>query len=107
MCAISNLAAVEWRQPGRMTKNGDPHRLHLHPLALDILRLRHDAAGNPAVGLVFPAPESGGPLDTFSNLKEMLAEAAGLNGWAWHDFRRSFATALGEARFSETVPMPC
>ncbi len=98
-----DLAAAEWRQAGRVTKNGFPHRLHLHPLALNILRVRHDAAGDPAGGLVFPAPESGRPLNTFSNLKEMLAEAVGLNGWTWHDFRRSFATALGEARLSETV----
>ncbi len=26
-----------------------------------------------------------------------------LTGWTWHDFRRSFATALGEAGYPETV----
>jgi len=26
-----------------------------------------------------------------------------LTGWTWHDFRRSFATALGEAGIPETV----
>jgi integrase len=36
-------------------------------------------------------------------MKEMLSEAAGLTGWTWHDFRRSFATALGETGISETV----
>lgn len=97
------LAAAEWRQPSHMTKNRDPHRLHLHRLALDILNDRHAAAGKPSSGLVFPAPESGKPVDTFSDLKEVLAEAAGLNGWTWHDFRRSFATALGEAGIPETV----
>jgi integrase len=33
-----DLAAAEWRQPGRLTKNRNPHRLHLHALALDVLR---------------------------------------------------------------------
>ena len=33
----------------------------------------------------------------------MLDAAAKLTGWTWHDFRRSFATALGEAGISEAV----
>ena len=98
-----DLVAAEWRQPGKLTKNHQPHRLHLHPLARAILEARYEAAGNPNEGLVFPAPESGKPIDTFSDLKQMLADGAGLSGWTWHDFRRSFATALGEAGVSEVV----
>jgi integrase len=30
-------------------------------------------------------------------------EGAALNGWTWHDFRRSFATALGEAGIPEAA----
>ena len=98
-----DLAAAEWRQPGKLTKNRDPHRLHLHPLALNILYDRHAAAGQPRTGLVFPAPVSGKPVDSFSVLKQTLSEMAALTGWTWHDFRRSFATALGEAGIPETV----
>ena len=98
-----DLDAAEWRQPGHMTKNRDAHRLHLHPLALGILRQRHEEAGKPKVGLVFRAPQSGKALDVFTNVKNVLADKAGLTGWTWHDFRRSFATALGEAGVSETV----
>lgn len=98
-----DLRAAEWRQPGRLTKNGDPHRLHLHPLALAILKTRHEAAGVPKFGLVFPAPFSGKPVDTFSEMKERLTVVAGINCWTWHDFRRSFATALGEAGIPEAV----
>ena len=47
-----DLAAAEWRQPGHMTKNRDPHRLHLHALRLDVLRARH--AGNRRQGLGVP-----------------------------------------------------
>jgi integrase len=98
-----DLNAAQWRQPGRLTKNRDPHRIHLHRLALAILATRHDAAGKPNAGLVFPAPASGKPVDTFSDMKERLTEAAGLDHWTWHDFRRSFATALGEAGIPEVV----
>lgn len=97
-----NLPAREWTQPGAMTKNGDPHRLHLPPLAMEVLQRRHEAAGAPAAGLVFPAPLSGKEVDTFSDMKEALS-AVVPGAWRWHDFRRSFATALGEAGVSETV----
>jgi integrase len=101
-----DLDAAEWRQPSHMTKNRQAHRLHLHSLAVDVLRERRKAtAGN---GLVFPAPRSGSVLTTFSAIKAALDEAIGkhgnaLTGWTWHDTRRSFATALGEAGVSETV----
>lgn len=98
-----DLAAGVWTQPGVLTKNGDPHRLHLHPLARGILIARHKAMGEPRAGRVFPAPKSGKAVDTFSALKEALARATGLHAWRWHDFRRSFATALGEAGFAEPV----
>jgi integrase len=105
-----DLAAAEWRQPSHMTKNRDPHRLHLHVLAQDVLRARQTATGGK--GLVFPAPVSGGVVDTFSDIKAELVEATKLgggeqglelDGWTWHDFRRSFATALGEAGVPEAV----
>lgn len=98
-----DLAAAEWRQPGHMTKNRDQHRLHLHPMALGILQQRYEAAGRQTAGLVFPAPQSGKALNVFSDLKGALADKAGLTGWTWHDFRRSFATALGEAGIPEVV----
>lgn len=127
-----DVAAAEWRQPGQMTKNREPHRLHLHSLALDVLKARRLAlaedqakgdpakvarilaAGQPRSGLVFPAPVSGRPIDTFSDIRETLVAAlerqgreggrnALLEDWRWHDFRRSFATALGEASIPEPV----
>lgn len=86
-----------------MTKNRDAHRVHLHPLALDILLKRHEAAKRPSRGLVFPAPTSGKAVDTFSDMKAKLVEAARVDGWRWHDFRRSFATLMGEAGIAEPV----
>ncbi len=96
-----SLDAAEWRQPGRLTKNRDPHRLHLNDLALQVLRERR--AATTGKGLIFPAPKSGKVVDTFTELKATLAKASDLAGWTWHDFRRSFATALGEAGIPESV----
>jgi integrase len=98
-----DLNAGTWAQPDKLTKNGDPHRFHLPALALDILRARHVAAGEPKAGLVFPAPKAKKPLSTFSAINAELDTLSGLTGWAWHDLRRSFATALGEAGFAEAV----
>lgn len=98
-----DLDGAEWRQPGQVTKNGDPHRLYLHPLALELLRARWTAAGRSRKGLVFPGPRKGQPLQNFSDIKEALADAAGLTGWRWHDFRRSFATAVAETGTAEAV----
>jgi integrase len=99
-----DLASATWSQPGHLTKNRESHRLHLHPLALEILRLRREAAGKPASGLVFPAPRSSKAITTFSAIRGALREAAPeLVGWRLHDMRRSFATALGEAGVSETI----
>ncbi len=101
------LDAAEWKQPGKLTKNGEPHRLHLHPLALDLLRRRWADAGKPRAGLVFPSPEAGRPVQTFSDMKAALDKASGLTGWRWHDFRRSFATALAENGTPEAVADAC
>lgn len=114
-----DLAGATWTIPGAHAKNRDPHRLHLHQLALATLRARWEVVGRPARGLVFPAPVSGKVVDTFTDMKARLdraaaahaqqeADAAGeppahLPAWRWHDFRRSFATALGEAGVAEAV----
>jgi integrase len=99
-----DLRSSTWSQPGHLTKNRDAHRLHLHPLAWAILAARHGAFGSPRQGLVFPAPRSGRPIDTFTKIKAALGEAVpDLTGWWFHDMRRSFASALGEARIPEVV----
>ncbi len=99
-----DLDAAEWTQPNTATKNGEQHRFHLHPLAMDILRERHEAAGTPRAGLVFPAPRSGKALTTFGAIKRAVVAAGGMDkADRFHDFRRSFATALGEQGFHEAV----
>jgi integrase len=98
-----DLDAAAWSQPDKMTKNGEPHRFHLPELALSILRARWEVAGKPVSGLVFPSPKSKKALTTHTRIKAELDKLAGFAAWSWHDMRRSFATTLGEAGFSEAV----
>ena len=96
-----DLKAAAWSQPGKMTKNKQPHRFHLHGLALRLLQERHKAAGEPAVGLAFPAPTSKA-IDTFHDLKTALVEAAEPADLpVLHHFRRAFATELAGRGISE------
>lgn len=92
-----DLAGAVWTMPGAITKNGDPHRVHLPPTALTILQRRHAEVRHPRAGLVFPAPRSARSVDTFSILKAALDVASGVSGGRSHDPRRSFATARAVA----------
>ena len=42
-------------------------------------------------------------MTNFSLIKRVLTKKADLAGWRLPDFRRSFATALGEAGFQEVI----
>jgi integrase len=91
-----DLEARVWRQPGRLTKNREPHELYLHDLALEILTRRWEAAGRPKAGLVFPAPRAMKPIASFSGMLRALHRAApDVEPFALHDMRRSFAGTLG------------
>ncbi|MBX9748634.1 MAG: integrase arm-type DNA-binding domain-containing protein [Roseococcus sp.] len=99
-----DLKRAEWLQPGTMTKNGDPHRLALPPLALRILAARHEAAKEPSEGLVFPSSVPGRVLDRWTDMRETMSTAAGgFTAWTWHDFRRSFASIMAERGIPEPV----
>jgi integrase len=93
----ADLGEKVWRQPGRPTKNRDPHELRLNPLALEILTRRWEEAGRPKAGLAFPSPKSATPISAFSGIARALHRAApDVEPWALHDLRRSFASTLGE-----------
>lgn len=98
-------AGATWTMPGALTKNRDEHVLPLPPLALDILRARHEAAGRPRTGLVFPSPAKGMAIQTFSDIKQRIDAA--VEGepvvWTWHDFRRACVSALADAGVHEAV----
>jgi integrase len=97
-----DLTEGVWRMPAAITKNGDPHQLALPPLALAILRARHDTAQRPPAGLVFP-PRRGVLVGAWSQMRARLAAHARLSAWSWHDFRRSFASHMAERGVAEPV----
>ena len=99
-----NLETGVWSQAGTKTKNGDPHRIFLPPLALDILRRRHKDADGPVSGLVFPSPLAAKPISTFSKIKKNIDAALETKIiWRIHDHRRSFVSALAEAGRHEAI----
>lgn len=99
-----DLSGSTWAMSGTQTKNGDPHTFYLHAVAIDILTRRHEEMGQPKAGLVFPAPRSGKPIDTFGKIKKSVDAALKVKlDWRLHDHRRSFVTALAEAGVHEAV----
>lgn len=98
-----DLKAGVWTLPGAITKNGDQHRMALHPLALRLLRARHKAMGHPTSGLAFPSPRAGNEVSAWTGMKADMSEAAGFRAWTWHDFRRSFASLMAERGVAEPV----
>ncbi len=106
-----DLANGAWTLPGAITKNGDPHMIVLPPATLAMLRARRKAAttadgaaaGQPPKGLVFPAPQSSGPIVRWTWMKTEIGTAAGFTAWTWHDFRRSFASIMAENGIPEPV----
>ena len=125
-----DLAAAEWRQPGHTTKNREAHRLHLHALALEVCRHAGRRSSRPRSKAISggcsnhgrwhstfgpSVPGAGvrrrgghvqrhqGCVGEADRIEGGQHEVAQLTGWTWHDFRRSFATALGEAGIPEAV----
>ncbi|MFH5927033.1 tyrosine-type recombinase/integrase [Roseomonas xinghualingensis] len=98
-----DLEAGAWIMPGKLTKNGDPHRLPLPYIAHVLLLTRWETGGRPKTGLVFPSPKAGAAISTWSDMKAAMDKASGLTGWRWHDFRRSFVTVLAEHGVAEAV----
>lgn len=99
-----DLSEAVWIQSETQTKNGDPHRFHLPPMALNILNRINKSAGNPVAGYVFPAPRSGRAIDTFGKAKKAVDAALQPKfDWRIHDHRRSFVSALAEVGVHEAV----
>jgi len=71
--------------------------------AVEMLRRRHEEAGRPATGPIFP--DTLGGLRDPSNTRRVLRETRG-DGFAWvtsHVFRKTAATILDEAGLTARV----
>ena len=81
-----------WTIPGERMKKGKAHRIPLSEPAVEMLKRRHEAAGGPADGLVFPG-KGGKPTDRLGPVG--LVKKLGFKATA-HGMRSSFADWASE-----------
>jgi integrase len=102
---VTNIARSElslnhgtplWTIPGDKTKNDQPNRVPLSPLALKLIGEASELSGqNP---WLFPSPSGDGPIDAHAPTRALARarEAIGLNDFRIHDLRRTAATRMAE-----------
>jgi integrase len=96
-----DLDAGLWSIDGKRTKNKQPITLPLHPILIDDLRKiwpKHDAGpGWRLLGY------KGNGLRGYSSRKRHIDALSGLNGWTWHDLRRTCRTNLSKLGIGSDV----
>ena len=107
--ATSELSLDEaslWTIPGERTKNGQPNRVPLSSLALQLISEAREIAGESA--WLFPSPNGDGPIDAHAPTRALARarEAIGLDDFRIHDLRRTAATRMAELGISpHTISM--
>ncbi len=89
-----NDTAPIWVIPGARTKNGEPNRVPLSPLAVRLIRQAMLLAGES--DWVFPNPTNDGPIDPHAPTRAMsrARERLGISDFRVHDLRRTAATGM-------------
>jgi integrase len=84
-----------WRLTSADTKTASEHVLPISPPVIEILRQVPRFYGSQ---LLFPANRrsSDRPVSGFSKAKRTTDRLSGVEGWTWHDLRRSAATAMAK-----------
>jgi len=90
-----DLDSPLWVLPAERSKNGKAHSVPLPDLALAQL------AELPRFGEHVFTTTGTGPIRPGSKIKRALHDASGVDGWGFHDCRRSCATWLEGAGYSE------
>lgn len=95
-----NDTAPIWVIPGARTKNGEPNRVPLSPLAVRLIRQAMLLAGES--DWVFPNPTNDGPIDPHAPTRAMsrARERLGISDFRVHDLRRTAATGMAELGIS-------
>jgi integrase len=95
-----DLDAATWTLASAQTKAGRAHLVPLSVAAVGILRAQPDLGG-----FVFPGRRTDGarPVCGFSKAKVRLDKLCGVNGWVFHDLRRSAATVMAQLRIEPHV----
>lgn len=96
---LNDIAPI-WIIPGERSKNRQPNRVPLSPLAVEIIRDARELA--PHVDWLFPSPTGEGPVDPHSPTKalERARSFIGLEDFRVHDLRRTAATRMAEMGIS-------
>ena len=91
-----NDAAPLWTIPGDRTKNGQPNRVPLSQLALNLISEARELAGEGP--WIFPNTNSDGPIDAHAPTRGLARarKAIGLEDFRIHDLRRTAATKMAE-----------
>lgn len=84
-----DLPGKLWTIPADRMKGGVAHSVPLSDLALEILQSVPRRAGSD---LVFSV--TGGPLRSHAKAKSQVDTASGVQGWTWHDLRRTCRSGL-------------
>jgi integrase len=88
-----DLDGASWRLPGESTKAG---REHVVPLARQAVGILRQLPRFERSSLVFPASRlsSAKPVSGFSKALLAAKRLSGVEGWHWHDVRRSATTGM-------------
>jgi integrase len=95
-----------WTVPGDRTKNGQPNRVPLSPLALKLIAEASKLAGESA--WLFLSPTGDGPIDAHTPTRALARarDAIGLSDFRIHDLWRTAATRMAELGISpHTISM--
>ena len=98
-----DLAGRVWTCPD--TKNGLTDRVPLSDYATALIEtaMARRSDGGP---FVF-AGNTGRPVSGWSKLKSRIDAATGIEGWRWHDIRRTFTWAVAEGDVPKDVADRC
>ena len=98
--AVSELSlndtAPVWVIPGSRTKNGEPNRVPLSALALELIAEARALAVESE--WIFPSPSGDGPIDAHAPTRALgrARGSIGIKNFRVHDLRRTAATRMAE-----------
>jgi integrase len=101
-----NVTAPLWTIPGDRSKNGQPNRVPLSPLAVRLIQEARELFGDR--DWLFPGVSGQGPVDPHAPTKALARARAviGLEDFRIHDLRRTAATRMAEMGISpHTISM--
>lgn len=93
-------AAPMWVVPGERSKNGEPNRVPLSQLAIELIKEAEQLSGNSP--WLFPSPTGKGPIDPGAPAKALMRASGkiGVASFRVHDLRRTAATRMAELSVS-------